>query len=152
MAEVPAASVPSVPLVTTRPAAKKANGPAPVKGRFTVKKSVRGEDRKLKFTWEGDSFDLLYSPFALSTKEWDKIRAQIRAQDPEDPNTSWVVAALARMIVSWEMYADDDVAETYPLTEEAIGDLPPAFNLALLNAIWDDQLPKESAATSGSFS
>jgi len=113
---------------------------------------IRGENSAAKVPWNDKELSITYNRNAISMREWRRLRRQIDASDPDNPDADWIVLALTALLVKWDLL--DARGKTVPITEEALDNLPPLFLLKILETIWGELVPNGTApaASSGSFS
>jgi hypothetical protein len=144
--------------LTPRRKANGAAGPVKIKGEEKPQavpgsawslEDTRRPQRSFDFERDGKKLKVVYQPDAFSNRE---LRELQRPREDDEEGHSYMLTALSRLIVDWDLYVSFDPPVKCPTTPEALDGLPPDFLLALLNGIGDDLNPPEKATGSGSFS
>jgi hypothetical protein len=114
----------------------------------------RQQHDAVQVSYGGETATVEYNKDAISTKEWRQIRKRAKAEGDE-ADDEFSVAVLSRLLVKWDVFADEAGKKPVPLTKEALDDLPPAFLNAVVKAITEAMFPgpqTPAATDSGSFS
>jgi hypothetical protein len=124
---------------------------------FTVSEILATQDRTVRiahadgggFRLANDDEDALitatYRVGAITPRFQEEMAARRAAAGPED--TSWVISLLIPMIASWDVETDEH--QPYPITEEALRDMPYALLGGVMDCInRDAEIPKASSSTS----
>lgn len=124
---------------------------------FTVSEIIATQDRTVGIVHiEGGGFravtegeePLISLAYRLGsiTPRWE-AEAAARQESAAKDDTTWIVPLLVVLVSSWDVQTDD--GKPYPLTEDALSELP----YALLFGIWgciigDAEVPKASTSVS----
>jgi hypothetical protein len=111
---------------------------------------VRDKQSSVTVSYGDEKAGVTYNQNALSTREWREIRSRSKGEG-ETVDDEFSVAVLSRIIVKWDVL---DGKEPYPLTKEALDELPPQFLNAVVKEIVADLFPSQSPeapAASSSF-
>lgn len=112
----------------------------------------KAQHEAVSVSYGGETATVEYNKDAISTKEWREIRKRSRAEG-EDADDEFSIAVLSRLLVKWDVFADEAGKKPVPITKEALDELPPQFLNAVVKAITEAMFPQVSTATdSGSFS
>lgn len=103
-------------------------------------------------SYGGETANVEYNKDAISTREWRSIRKRARAEGDE-ADDEFSVAILSRLLVKWDVFADEAGKKPVPITKEALDELPPQFLNAVVKAITENMFPQPATeSSSGSLS
>lgn len=99
------------------------------------------------FQYSGDSVTIEYYPSKVTEKTFAQLQsfAQTNA-DNIIAGFSTLNGMLANLIKSWDVYQDDAETIMYPLTPDALAELPIAFRTKVMQEILGDIRPEAITA------
>src|SRR5258708_25728830 len=109
-------------------------------------KELIGKGEPGSLDWQGQTLEFVYNPNAISYRERKALRSMVLAQEqnPEDPETDWLILYVTRMLKSWELYAtpeDKKAKRPVPVERSFLDELPSAFLLALVTRLGETVSP-----------
>jgi hypothetical protein len=102
---------------------------------------LKDNPRRVVVEYNGEKANVDYNENALSTREWRQIRSRSKS-DGETVDDEFSVAVLSRIIIKWDVIRADKTM--YPITKEALDDLPPQFLNAVVKAIVEAMFPNST--------
>jgi hypothetical protein len=90
---------------------------------------------------------VVYRPGSVTEKTFAELSA-LEAMDGSSimEGFSSLNAILSNLIKSWDVYADDEQTEMYPVDPDSLSSLPVAFRMSVLFGIMKDIRPEVLAA------
>ena len=108
---------------------------------FSLSK-ITGRAASVAVTVDGETLTAHYNPAAFTPK----LQAEVKGATDE---ASVLVTMLHRLLTGWDL---EDNGQPYPITTEALMELPVPFLAQVLQAITEDLAPNPTKpATTGSF-
>jgi len=121
------------------------------KGTRATLTAIRGTGKELFVDYNDVRITFTYNRDALSNRDWRLITADVDTAKEDPTKVQWVVTALSRLLVGWDLYSDENARQPLPINTDTLDELPFGLLAAISNRIFEDINPNSEATDSGSF-